>query len=165
MTLNIRLSPSGPELGTPGAQVGDSAVNGRIWGQSGIGSNTQVPGTLAGDVPGLESIAVDLRPAAMGYQYDVECDAVTFGTGGGWKLLLLGSSDAGATFPTTVIESADYYDTYIHGAGRVHHWGVTVPAAINRVKMQLQRNVAAGGGLTYSPPTCTFKIRELSPTS
>lgn len=166
--LKIRLSPSGPEIGTPGAQVGDSGVTGRIWGGSGIGSNATVPGPTAGDVPGLVSVPVDLRPAASGYQYDVECDAVTYGTGGGWRLLLLGSSDAGVTFPQTIVLSADYYLSGLptnnsgNGTGRVHHWGVTVPSAIDHVKMQLQRNMAAGASLSYSPIDCTFKIREIS---
>jgi hypothetical protein len=161
----IRLSPSGPEIGTPPAQVGSSAVAGRLWGQSGVGSNIQVPGTVAGDVPGLTSVAVDLLPTATGYRYDVECDAISFGTGGGWKLLLLGSSDNGVTFPTTVIETADYSSVNVGGTGRVHHWGVALPVAIDHVKMQLQRNVAAGAALTCAPGDCTFKIREISPIS
>lgn len=165
MTQLVRLSPSGPEIGTPGAQVGNSSVAGRLWGSSGTGNNAQVPGTLAGDVPGLVSVAVDLKPTTSGYQYDVECDAIGFGTGGGWKLLLLGSSDGGLTFPTTVIESNDYSSVNVGGTARVHHWGVTVASAIDHVKMQLQRNVAANAALTYSPLDCTFKIREISPTS
>lgn len=170
MLMKTRLSPSGPEMGTPGAQVGDSAVTGRIWGATGVGSNANVPGNTPGDVPGLVSVPVDLRPAASGYQYDVECDAITFGTGGGWRILLMGSSDAGVTFLQALAVSADYYTSDVpgpnsgNGTGRVHHWGVTVPTAIDHVKLQLQRNEPASAGLTYSPTNCTFKIREISST-
>lgn len=162
MTQKIRLSPSGPEIGDPPAQVGDSGVTGRIWGVTGAGAIAQVPGPDAGDVPGAV-VAVDLLPLASGYQYDVEGDANTFGTGGGWKVLLLGSSDGGATYPVTIAASDDYQTT--SGVGRVHHWGVTLAAAINRVKMQLQRDVEPSGGLTYAPDNCTVRIREISPIS
>ena len=162
MTLKVRLSPSGPEIGNPPAQVGGSPVAGRIWGITGAGLNAQVPGAAAGDVPGA-SVAVDLMPLASGYQYDVEVDANTFGTGGGWKVILLGSSDNGATYPTTIIATSDYQER--GGVGRVHHWGVTLPAHIDHVKMQLQRNVPAGAALTYSPAECTARIREISPIS
>jgi hypothetical protein len=164
MTFKIRLSPSGPEIGTPGAQVGDSAVAGRIWGQTGVGSNTQVPGTLAGDVLGLENVVVDMKPSASGYTYDVEADTNTFGTGGLYRITVLGSTDSGSTFGVSLCTmNADFQTS---GAGRLHHFSVSSGlAVINRVKMQLTRSIPAAADLTYAPVDSTLRITEVSPIS
>lgn len=163
MTLKIRLSPSGPEIGDPPAQVGNSSVAGRVWGKSGTDSSSaNVPGTAVGDVTG--SIAqVDLKASASGYRYDVEGDATTFGTGGDYKVIVVGSSDGGATYPHTLAASADFM--HFSGSGRVHLWGVAMPADIDHVKMQLQAQFAASTALTYVGDHCTWRITEISPTS
>jgi len=164
MTLKIRLSPSGPEIGTPAAQVGDSAVAGRVWGKTGVGSNTQVPGTAAGDVLGLEAVVVDMRSTASGYTYDVEADTNTFGTGGLYRVAVYGSTDSGSTYNVLLMGmNADLLDS---GVCRLHHWGVLTGAnPINRVKMQLQRSIAADADLVYAPVDSTLRITEISPTS
>lgn len=162
MTFKIRLSPSGPEIGTPGAQVGDSAVAGRVWGQTGIGSNAQVPGTTAGDVPGLENVVVDMKPSASGYTYDVEADVNTFGTGGLYRIAILSSTDSGSTYSTLTNMNADFEKS---GAGRLHHFSIAPGVAVNRIKMQLVRSIPAGADLTYAPGDATLRVTEISPIS
>lgn len=170
MTLKIRLSPSGPEIGDPAAQVGNSAVAGRVWGKSGVGSNVVVPGSAAGDIPGLESVPVDMKPTSSGYQYDLEADSNTFGTGGLYRIAVYGSTDSGATFPVLLmsinpggIGGGDYL---LSGAARLHHWGFESGAnTINRVKMQIQRPTGQDNALTYAPADSTIRITEISPTS
>lgn len=164
MTLKIRLSPSGPEIGNPPAQVGGSGVAGRVWGATGIGAPDQVSGPAAADVPGLEAVPVNLLATASGYRYDIECDSETFGTGGSYRVSLLGSTDNGATYPVTLAAMAGDYQW--SGAARLHLYGVAVGAAnVDHVKMQLQRSLAAGADLTYAPVDSTVRITEISPTS
>ena len=160
--LTARLSPSGPVIGNPPAQIGGGAkVPGRLWVAQGAGNNANVPGAAAGDVPGLEHTTVDLQPAATGYKYDVEVDVETFGTGGGFVINLLGSVDAGANY-TSMHTPAGTQD--FSGGGRLHLTNVTNAAAtpINRIKVQLQRNVPAAADLTYAPADCCLRVREYS---
>jgi hypothetical protein len=168
--IAVRLSPSGPEIGTPSSVVGISAQAGREWGKSGVGAITNVPGASAGDALGLESVPVDLRPASSGYQYDVFLSTNVFGasetTGRFWKMAIDGSTDGGATFAVPIYAQPQAYNH--EGAGLIRHFTFSNPTAltINRVRVQLQRTaVPASASMTYDPTETTIVITEISPSS
>lgn len=163
----LRLSPSGPVIGTPPVLVGgNSSVAGRVWVKQGVGAVQTVPGTAAGDILGLESVLVNLLPSTTGYKYDVELDTQTFGdtsTNGGYDLIVLGSHDGGATFPDTLAEIPD--EMWKSGCGRLQVTNVTNPnaVAIDHVKCQIKSIKAATGGFQYGPTASALRITEQSP--
>jgi hypothetical protein len=167
--IPIRLSPSGPIIGAPPALVGNSAQAAREWGKTGTGALTNVPGTAAGDALGLSSVVTDLKPATTGYQYDVYLSTNVFGANEGngrfWKMFVDGSTDGGATFPIVIYAQTDNYNQ--EGAGLIRHFTFANPNAanINRVRVQLQRAVAAAITMQYDPEETTIVITEISPTS
>jgi hypothetical protein len=136
-----------------------------VWVAQGVGAVTNVPGTAAGDVLGITSVLVDLKPAALGYKYDVEFDTQTFGTTGGYDMIVLGSHDGGATFPDTLVSTPD--SIIYTGSGRVQVTNITNPNAvpIDHVKCQLKSLNAAAGTFTYSPTASALRITEWSPTA
>lgn len=168
-TLQMRLSPSGPVIGTPPVITGgNSSAAGRVWVAQGSGIATKVPGTAAGDMLGLESTLVDLKPGAQGYSYDVELDTQTFGdtgTGGGFDLIVLGSHDGGNTFPDTLAQIPD--SMWKSGCGRLQVTNVQNPNAvsIDHVKCQIKSLIAPSGGtnFVYAPTASALRITETSP--
>lgn len=163
-TIPIRLSPTGPEIGVPPAQLGNSDVAGRIWGFQGSGSNlANVPGTGEGIIPGLDACVVDLKPSTSGYRYDIQASTNTFGTGGGYIMTVYGSTDAGSTFPVVIATLLDPYES--SGVALIRKYlplPVAVTATINRMKVTLERNIAAGTDLQYVPSDSALVIREIS---
>jgi hypothetical protein len=163
MTFNVRLSPSGPEIGDPPSQIGGggTTVAGRQWRVQGTGgAAVQVPGTLAADVAGAV-MPVNLKATSSGYKYDIEVDATSYGTGGDWKATVLGSTDSGSTYAVTLLthDSVNHYS----GAMRLHGVSVQVGANdITNVKVQLQQNVPANAAHTYVPNEVSLRITELS---
>jgi hypothetical protein len=132
-----------------------------MWVNQGAGAVSNVPGTAAGDLLGLESTLVDLRPGVSGYKYDIEVDSETFGTGGNFNVLLLGSTDGGSTYASLHTPS---FLQEISGGVRLHVTNFVNPNAttINRLKVQLQRNIAAASDLTYAPTMSALRVREYS---
>lgn len=163
-TFNIRLSPSGPEIGTPPAQVGGGAgVTGRVWRFQGTGNGRNVPGTVAGDVAGLEACAVNILP---NYKYDIEYVGFVTGTGGPFEATVLGSSDNGLTYPTILVQGpinngVEADKCYVIRKTNVMNFGT---AAIDHVKVQWTRTTSAGSDLTYGPGDCSVVISEWSTT-
>lgn len=163
-TLQLRLSPSGPVIGTPPVLTGgNSSVTGRVWVAQGVGAVADVPGTAAGDIAGLEAVLVNLLP---GYTYDVELDTQTFGdtgTNGGFDMIVLASHDNGVTYPDTLAQIPD--EIWKSGCGRMQVTNVVNPnaVAIDHVKCQLKSIKAAGGGFQYSPTASALRISEHSP--
>lgn len=167
--IPVRLSPSGPIIGSPPTLVGISSQAGREWGQTGSGALTNVPGTAAGDAAGLSSVVTDLRPGTTGYQYDVYLSTNVFGANEGngrlWSMFISGSTDGGLTFPISIYAQPANYNQ--EGAGLIRHFTFSNPSAsnINRVKVQLQRAVSASTSMQYDPEETTIVITEISPTS
>lgn len=164
--LQMRLSPSGPVIGTPPVLTGGNAiVPGRVWLGQGAGAAQQVPGVAAGNVLGLESVPVNLLPAAAGYRYDLEFETNTFGVvgTGGYFVVVLASHDGGATFPDTL--ATNTVELKYTGVGRVQVTNVTNPNAvpIDRIRCQLRSLAAAAGTFTYSPTASALRITEISP--
>lgn len=167
--IPIRLSPSGPIIGTPPSVVGNSAQAAREWGKTGSGGITNVPGTSAGDVLGLSSVVTDLKPATTGYQYDVYVSTNVFGENEGngrlWRMHIQASTDAGATFPIVIYDQPEDYNQ--EGAGLIRHFTFANPTATNidRVRVRLQRAVSASTSMQYDPEETTIVITEISPSS
>lgn len=163
----LRLSPSGPVIGSPPVLVGGgSSVSGRVWVAQGVGVATTIPGTAAGDMLGLEAVVVNLLPSTTGYKYDVELDTQTFGdtgTNGGYDMLVLASHDGGATYPDTLAQIPD--EMWKSGCARLQVTNVTNPnaVAIDHVKCQLKSIKAATPGFDYSPTASALRITENSP--
>lgn len=165
-TYPFRLSPSGPEIGTPPQQIGigdGSGQIGRTWHFQGAGTTTQVPGTVAGDVLNLAALPVNLL---NGYHYDVEFIGFTGGTGGQYKANVLGSVDNGATYTVVLLAGPDNALATDHGAyvARDCNVGVASNVVIDHVTVQWQRAVPAGADLTYEPKDCSLVIHEYSLT-
>jgi hypothetical protein len=164
-TIPIRLSPTGPEIGTPPTLLGMSDVAGRVWGFQGTGTDlTNVPGTGEGVIPGLSAGVVDLKPSTSGYRYDIQASTNTYGTGGGYIMTVYGSTDGGTDlFPHVLVGLPDIYE--YSGVALLRKYSalpVTVTQTINRVKVTLERNVAADANLQYVPADSALVIREIS---
>jgi hypothetical protein len=167
-TFPVRLSPSGPEIGNPPAQIGvgdGSGANGRCWRAQGYGNVAQVPGTAAGDVAGLGTIPVNLQTL---YNYDVQFTGFVGGTGAGYKAIILGSHDNGATYPIVLHEGPK---NDAQGGGQPQQYiarniGVSVASnvVIDHVKVQWQKATAADAACTYDPTDCSIVIQEWSLT-
>lgn len=160
----IRLSPSGMEIGNPPASIGGNSVAGREWLAQGTDVNqVQVPGTAAGDIMTMDT---DLKASNSGFKYDIQCETNTYGTGGEYRMILLGSTNGGTDgYPVALITPGASDDIFNSGTGRITSFGtLTVPGnlAINKVKMQMQRAVPAGTGLLYVPAQTRIYIREIS---
>jgi hypothetical protein len=159
LLLTPRLSPSGSLIGSPPGLIGGGAsVVGRAWIKQGAGAVINVPNPAA-DVAGT-TLAVDLRPAASGYKYDVELDCTTFGTGAGFSMNLVASTD-GITY--NVIYTPQGLQTYA-GECRLHLTNYVNPNAlpIVSIKAIVSRSGAAGADLTYAPAETVLRIREYS---
>lgn len=160
--LTPRLSPSGPLIGSPPGLVGGGAnVPGRTWLAQGAGEVRNVPGAAAAAIPGLDAVAVDLKPGTTGYRYDVEVDTSTFGTGGSYSINVAASTDNGATYTVIYTPQGNLLNA---GEGRLHLTNFSNPNAvtINKLAVLLQRNAAAGADLTYAPAQSSLRIREWS---
>jgi hypothetical protein len=139
--------------------VGDgSGQSGRVWRFQGTGTATDVPGTAAGDVLGLEIHAVNLLP---GYNYDVEFDGFTSGTGGNYKALVLGSNDGGSTYAIKLIDgpNSELSGSYVT---RQTKKTVAPTTVIDHVKVQWERGASTGADLTYEPNDQALVITEWS---
>jgi hypothetical protein len=163
--LQMRLSPSGPVIGTPPVLVGGTAlIPGRVWLGQGAGNAAQVPGAAAGNVLGLESVLANLLPGTTGYKYDLEFETNTFGSGNeSYVLIVLGSHDGGLTFADTLASSpASIIWT---GSGRIQITNYSNPNAvpIDHIRCQLKSGAAASGAFTYSPTASALRITEVSP--
>lgn len=154
----VRLSPSGPEMGQPGALIGggNSVVPGRLWTAQGVGAALVSTPYPADDVPGLVAVAVDMK---AGYKYDCEVDAQFFGDSGHVVIILLGSSDGGATY--SAIETTVAHFVNNTNSARLHKTNVVGP--YDHLKVQ----VTAGDDTTcqYLPQLTALKVREYSASS
>lgn len=164
MTINTyaaRLSPSGPLIGTPPGQVGGgSTVPGRVWLAQGSGEEHQVPGTAAGSITGLDAVTVDLKPGVSGYRYDIEFEAPTFGTGGGFALNVAESTD-GINYTVIYVPQGLLL---FSGHSRLHITDYSNPHAVPIVSLKclLVRDVPADASLTYIPDEASLRVREWS---
>lgn len=160
-TYTARLSPSGPLIGNPPGLVGGgAAVPGRTWIAEGSGAPANVPGTAVGSINGLDAVPVDIRPGTSGYRYDIEVDTVTFGTGGNFVINVAASTD-GVTYAVIYTPQGTLLNS---GEGRLHLTNYSNPnaAPITKLKVLLQRGVAAGADLTYDPGESSLRVREWS---
>lgn len=150
----LRLSPSGPEMGTPPAQIGGGAlIPGREWYAQGTGADLVDVPNPAADVTGLSSVAVNML---AGYKYDLEVDAQFFGTTGGEEILVLGSSDGGGTYGAIGSTAAQLYT----GSGRLHLTNVAGP--YDHLKVQLASTNPAANTCQYLPKLTALRVREYS---
>lgn len=151
----VRLSPSGPELGTPPAQVGGGAlIAGRMWTAQGTGAVIDVPNPVA-DVPGLGAVPVDMR---AGYTYDVEVDTMAFGTGGNFQVLVLGSTNGGGTY--TAVGLGGNVSQLHTGCARLRLPSATGPW--DHLKVQINTSDVAGATCQYAPALTALKVQEYS---
>ena len=148
----VRLSPSGPQLGNPPSQIGGGAlIPGRSWVAQGRGSTRiNVPNPPA-DVAGLEAVPVNFR---AGYRYDVEVDAVFYGTSGGIEINLLASLDGGATYGAIVTTPPEIST----GSLRAHVTNVT--ATYDHLKVQVATTNPSSSSCLYQPDLTALKITE-----
>lgn len=157
--LTPRLSPSGSIIGNPPGLIGGGAtVPGRVWIKQGTGAVINVPNPAA-DVAGT-TMPVDLRPGTSGYKYDIELDCATFGTGAGFSMNIVASTDGLAY---TVIYTPQGLQEY-SGECRLHLTNFVNPNAVPIVSLKaiVSRNVAAGADLTYAPAETVIRVTEYS---
>jgi hypothetical protein len=158
----MRDSSTGETIG-----AGGNYQPGNFWCYQGSGASADVPGMGAGDVTGLSSVAVTMHPHSAGYYYRVEVNVDVYSTvanyvntGGNWTILVLGSSDGGVTFPTPIASEPTGYGP--PGVGLLRAL-VSPSAAIDHLKVQLQRSTAAAADLVYSPSDSQITVTELLP--
>ena len=151
-----------------GDGVGGNYQPGNFWCYQGSGSSTNVPGSAAGDVTGLEKKAVTIQPLSAGYLYEIHVNVDTYSpnvgyvnTAGTWKIIVLGSSDGGNNFPTTIATEASGYQAA--GTAVLRQLYTPGSLGIDHVKVQLQRASAAASDLTYLPADAQITITELLP--
>jgi hypothetical protein len=150
----VRLSPSGPELGQPPAQIGGGAlIKGRTWVAQGTGANLVNTPNPAANVSGLSAVPVDMR---AGYKYDVEVDAQFFGTTGGVEIVLFGSSDGGNTYGG--IASTLPLDAT--GSCRLHVPNMIGP--YDHLRVQVVTSFVSSADCQYLPQLTALKVTEYS---
>lgn len=155
-TQLVRLSPSGPELGTPPQQIGGGAlIPGREWYAQGTGADLVQTPNPAADVPNLSSVAVDMR---VGYKYDLEVDAQFFGTTGQPEITLIGL--VGVT-PTTIKSSTPFSPSGHTGSCRLH-LTYTPGTAFDHLEVKVANAAGAEATCQYLPQLTALRVREYS---
>jgi hypothetical protein len=163
-TFAVRLSPSGPEIGSPPQVVGigdGSKQLGRVWEFQGTGTSRRIdPGTGTTNVSSFDALPVNLLP---GYVYDVNFAGFTSGTGGSNYATVVGSSDGGATYPTQleiggVVQGSGMY------AARKTDVQVTPGTTIDHLRVIWHYQVNLGNFLDYDPTQCSLVVQEFSKT-
>lgn len=149
----VRLSPSGPEMGSPPAQIGGGAlIPGRTWFAQGTGDTLIDTPNPAASVAGLTSVPVDMR---AGYTYDIEVDAQFFGTTGNVQILLNGVNGAN---PPSLINSS-HASTY-NGSNRLHITNVT--GVFDHLYVEVASTSPAANTCQYLPQLTALKVTEYS---
>lgn len=175
----LRVPPMGPVVGNPPVNLSSNGTNGTltgvVWRYQGAGPETQVPGSSAGDALGLVSLPVNIKPIATGYRYDVRVDMLVNNIGtafGEFNIIVLGSTDNGATFTETVLDVTSAAAFKLPSAGV--EATLTLSCAlrtlfanadalpIDHIKVQLQNALSEGPDLTYWPGTVVVSVDEYS---
>lgn len=174
----IRISPSGPVVGSPPVLVGGATQDGRVWRYRGDGSGGVI--NLPGDgpsnpIPGLSALTVDLK---SGYNYDLEVDVWAQGAGRqqlrkdtqlpmkvgpGIPSYLIGVLFSRAT-PGTGGVSQLQYTFDVVASGRLHALlsGYTDDDYTQMLVWVQRMTGTPGSDLIYNPGQCVVNLTEYS---